>query len=99
MSYFVFSVVSAHGVPWTPSFVPFVRTERDGRQVLLVDSVALVLPTSLCSGQIGDIIAHRLNERLHRERLVAASEEAGSDVGEIYLVLGFGGCPKSLAVL
>jgi hypothetical protein len=58
---------SDEGAVWEPSFLPLQRTTARGT-VTVVDSVGLVLPTSLCSGQIADMVVVRLNERLARER-------------------------------
>ncbi len=66
---------SVEGAVWEPVFTPLVRTTVSGASPA-VDSVGLVLPTSLCSGQIADMIAARLNERLARERALLSTGTA-----------------------
>ncbi|KAA0155713.1 hypothetical protein FNF29_01628 [Cafeteria roenbergensis] len=68
------SGVSAAG----PSFSALRSSGPPGTTAWVADRIALVLPTSLCSGQVAQLVVDRLNDRLARERASGSATAAGS---------------------
>lgn len=61
-----------------PSFSALRSSGPPGTSAWVADRIALVLPTSLCSGQVAQLVVDRLNDRLARERATGSATAAGS---------------------
>jgi len=72
------AATSTADVPALPSF----RGLASSAGGAAADRIGLVLPTSLCSGQITRLVAERLNARLEEERAAEAGAEPASEAAE-----------------